>query len=82
MYRGSLQYFYRNKGTHSSLDVVCPNFNVERIKIRQYLPNILKCDTSSDDMKEKIDHWLDSFENCHNGILLCRHNNTILHLFK
>ena len=25
----------------------------------------IKCDTSSDDMKEKIDHWLDSFEKFH-----------------
>ena len=27
MYRGSLQYFYWNKGNHESLDVVCPHLN-------------------------------------------------------
>ena len=33
--------------------------------MRQYLSNILKCDTSSDDTKENIDHWFDSFETFH-----------------
>ena len=63
MYIGSHQDFYWNKCTHKSLDVVFPHLNIERGKIRQYLSNILKCDTQSDDMKRKIDHWLDSFEN-------------------
>ena len=40
MYRGSLQGFYCKKGTHKSLDVPCPHFNVERTKMRQYLTNI------------------------------------------
>ena len=31
-------------------------------KNENFFSNILKCDNSSDDMKEKIDHWLDSFE--------------------
>ena len=31
----------------------------------QYLSNILKCDTQSDDMKDKIDHYLASFETFH-----------------
>ena len=30
--------------------------------MRQYLTNTLKCDTSSDGMKEKIKHWLGCFE--------------------
>ena len=51
VYRGPLQEFYRKKGTHESLDVVCPNFNVKRIKTIQYLSNILKCDTLIDDTK-------------------------------
>ena len=51
MYRGSLQDFYWNKGTHEILDVVCPYFNVEIIKMRQHLSNIVKCDTQSDYMK-------------------------------
>ena len=63
MYRESLQDFYQNKDSHESLDVVCSHFNVEIIKMRQYLSNILKCDTLSDDMKVKIDHWLDYFQN-------------------
>ena len=36
--------------------------NVEIIQMRQYFTNILKCNTSSDDMKENMDHWLDYFE--------------------
>ena len=61
-YMGSLQDFYCKKGTHVSLYVACLHFNVEIIKMRQYLTNILKCDTSSDFTKEKIDQWLDSFK--------------------
>ena len=34
MYMGSLQDFYWGKGTHESLDVLCPHFNVEIIKMR------------------------------------------------
>ena len=30
--------------------------------MRHDLTNILKIDTSSGDMNEKVDHWLDSFE--------------------
>ena len=43
--------FYWKKVTHESLDVVCPDFNVEIIKMRQYLSNILKFGTLIDDMK-------------------------------
>ena len=70
MYRGSLQNFYWNKVPRESLDVPCPHFNVEIIKMRAYLTNILKCDTSSDDMKEKIDYWLDSFEKFHKKYII------------
>ena len=51
MYTGSLQDFYWKKGTYESVDVTCVHLNVERIKMRQYLTNILKNDTSSDDIK-------------------------------
>ena len=68
---GSLQDFYWKKGTHESLDVPCVHFNVERIQMRQYLTNILNYDTSSDDTKEKIYHWLDYFEFFTKSILLC-----------
>ena len=40
MYRGPLQDFYWKKGTHESLDVVCPYLNSVK-KMRQYLSNIL-----------------------------------------
>ena len=30
--------------------------------MKHYLTNILKIDTSSDDMNEKVEHWFDSFE--------------------
>ena len=62
MYRGSLQGFYWKKGTYKCLDVPCVNLNAKRIQMRHYLTNILKRDTSSDYMKEKVDLWLDSFE--------------------
>ena len=38
--------------------------------MKLYLTNILKRDTSSDDMNEKVDHWLDSFENFHNKYII------------
>ena len=70
MYRGSLQEFYLKKVTHESLDVAFMYLNVERIKMRQYFTNILKYDISSDDMKKKIDHWLDSFETFHQEYII------------
>ena len=30
--------------------------------MKKYLTHILKCDTSSGDMNEKVDHWFDCFE--------------------
>ena len=65
MYRGSLKYSYWKKVTHESLDVACLHFNVEIIKMRQYFTNILRYYTSSDDMNEKIYHWLYYFETFH-----------------
>ena len=61
MYKGSLQGFYWKKGTYKFLDVPCVHFNVKIIQMKHYLIKILKIDTSSYDMKEKLDHWLDSF---------------------
>ena len=51
MFRGSLQYLYWKKGTRESLDFSCLHFNIKIIKMRQYLTNIFKCDTSSGDIK-------------------------------
>ena len=70
MYRGSLPKFYWRKYTHEIIDVVCPHSNVERIKIRQYLSIILKCDTLIDDMKENIDYWLSSFKKFHKQYII------------
>ena len=56
MYRGSLQDFYSKKGTNESLDVVCLHLNIEKLKMRQYLSNILKWDTQSDDIEGEIYH--------------------------
>ena len=38
--------------------------------MRKYLSNILKYDTPSNDMKEKIDYWLDSFEFFHKQYII------------
>ena len=38
--------------------------------MRQYLSNILKYDTQRDDMKEKLDHWSDSFEFSHQQYII------------
>ena len=38
--------------------------------MRQYLSNILKFDTQIDDIKGKIDHCLDSFENVHQQFII------------
>ena len=70
MYRVSLQDFYWKKGTYKCLDVPCVNFNVKRIQMKHYLANILKSENLSDDMKEKVDHWLDSFEKLHKNHII------------
>ena len=76
--QGSLHDFYWKKCTHESPYFVSPYFNVERIKMIEYLSNILKHDTPNDDMKEKIEHWLGFFEKFYKTILLCLKNHTIL----
>ena len=38
--------------------------------MRQYLSNILKYDTQSDDTKEEIDRWLDYFEKFHQQYII------------
>ena len=38
--------------------------------MKKYLTNILKIDTSGDDKKEKVDHWLDSFEKFHKKYMI------------
>ena len=38
--------------------------------MKPYLTNILNSNTSSGDMNEKIDHWLDSLENFHKKYII------------
>ena len=38
--------------------------------MEHYLTHILRSDTSSGDMTEKVDHWLDSFENFHTKYII------------
>ena len=40
--------------------------------MRQYLYNILKRDTQSNDIRVKKDHWLDSFEIFHKQYIIIR----------
>ena len=65
MYRGSLQDFYRKKGTYECLDVPCVHFHIKINDMKHDLTNILKIDTSNCNMNEKVDHWLYSFQHFH-----------------
>ena len=38
--------------------------------MKHYLTDILKSDTSSGDMNEKVDHWLDYFEKSHKKYII------------
>ena len=38
--------------------------------MKHYLTKILKRDTSSGDINEKVDHWLDSFEKFHKKYII------------
>ena len=38
--------------------------------MKHYLTHILKSNTSSDDMNEKVDHWLDLFEKSHQKYII------------
>ena len=38
--------------------------------MKHYLTNKLEIDTSRDDMNEKLDHWLDSFEIFHRKYII------------
>ena len=70
MYRDSLQDFYWEKGTYECLDFPCVYFHIKINNMKNYLTKILKSDTSSGDMNEKVDHWLDSFEKIHKKYII------------
>ena len=55
VYRGSLQEIYWRKGAHEIPDIIYQNFNVERIKVRQYLPlKVIHKETSLSSINVKI----------------------------
>ena len=70
MYRGSLQDFYWKKGTYECLEMTCGNFCLKNNEIKDHWTHVLKNDTSSGDMDEKVDHWLDSFEKFHKNHII------------
>ena len=70
MYRRSLQYFYWKIGTYECLEVLCVHFHLKRSDMKKYSTYILKGDTSSGDMNEKVDHSLDFFENSHKKYII------------
>ena len=70
MYRGSLQYFYWMKGTYECIEMPCVHFHLKHNDTKDYLTHVLKNDTSSGDMDEKVDHWLDPFEKSHKKYII------------
>ena len=62
------------KGAYKCLEVTCVHFHLKITDMKQYSTHILKSDTSSGDMNEKVDHWLDSFKSSTRSILLCPQN--------
>ena len=70
MYRGSLQDFYWRKGTYECLEMPCVHLRLKKNEMKDYLTHVLKNDTSSGDMDEKLDHWFDSFEKFHNKYII------------
>ena len=53
--------------------MICENFCLKKNEIKDYLTHLFKNDNSSGYMDEKVDHWLDSFENSTRSILLFLH---------
>ena len=70
MYRGSLQDFYWKKGTYECLEIPCEHFCLKKNEMKDYWTHVLKNYTSSGDMDEIVDHWLDSFEKFHKKYII------------
>ena len=70
MYRGSLQDFYCRKGTYECLEMPCVYFRLKNNDMKYYLTHILKNNTSSGDVDEKVYNWLDSFEKFHKKYII------------
>ena len=56
MYREGHFKNISENGTYKCIDVTCANFHITRTDTKQYFTHILKIDTSSGDMNEKVDH--------------------------
>ena len=52
------------------MEVPCVHFHLKRTDKKQHLTHILNIDTSSNDMNEKVDRCLDSFENFHKKYII------------
>ena len=50
------------KVTYECLDVPYILFHLKRTDMKNYLTHILKSDSSSGDINEKVEHWLVYFE--------------------
>ena len=48
----------------------CVYFHFKNNDMEDYLTQILKIDTSSGDMNEEVDHWLDPFEKFHKKYII------------
>ena len=62
--------FYWEKGTYEFLDVPCVYLHITIKNMKHYLTHILKSNTSSGDMNEKVYHWFDYLENSHNNYII------------
>ena len=58
------------KVTYECLKVPRVHFHFKKNDMKHYLTHILKRYTSSGDMNEKVDHWLDYFEKFHNKYII------------
>ena len=48
----------------------CVHFRLKKNDMRDYLTHVLKNNTSSVDIDERADHWLDSFEIFHKKYII------------
>ena len=48
----------------------CEHFRLKKNEMKDYWTHVLKNDTSSGDMDEKVDHWFYSFETFHKNSII------------
>ena len=66
----SLQYFYWRKVTYECPEIPCMHYHLKKNYMKYYLTHVLNNYTSSGDMNEKIDDWLDYFEKFHKKYII------------